>query len=137
MGTQPRRITLVADEMLGYTRTGGIGTATTFLALALGRMGHAVELLFTGTAPSTPIGAEWGALYDGAGVRIRMLPRSGDRIEPGFFRTPHDVGLALEADPPDVVVAQDLAAPAYSALRLRQLGLGLDRTLFVVYCHGG
>ncbi|TMK72728.1 MAG: hypothetical protein E6G50_03470, partial [Actinobacteria bacterium] len=40
-----RRITLVADQILGYFRTGGLGTATTFLALALGRMGHDVEVL--------------------------------------------------------------------------------------------
>jgi glycosyltransferase involved in cell wall biosynthesis len=37
---------------------------------------------------------------------------------------------------PDVVVVQDLAAPAYIALRMRHLGLALENTLFVVYCHG-
>src|ERR671937_271728 len=31
------RVTLVTDELLGYTRTGGIGTATTFLGLAFDR----------------------------------------------------------------------------------------------------
>ena len=51
MAVRPRRVTLVTDELLGYTRTGGIGTATSFLALALGRMGHRVEALFTGDPP--------------------------------------------------------------------------------------
>jgi len=47
-----------------------------------------------------------------------------------------DVDHALQNDPPDVLVTQDLAAPAYVALRRRQLGLGYSNTSFVVYCHG-
>ena len=81
MASQPRRITLVADEMLGHTRTGGIGTATTHLALALGRMGHRVELLYTGDEPRDAIAPRWAELYAGAGVAVRVLRRSGDRPE--------------------------------------------------------
>jgi len=44
--------------------------------------------------------------------------------------------LGLRDDPPDVVIAHDFGAPAYSALRLRQAGLGFEDTLFVVFCHG-
>src|SRR5204862_7382340 len=43
---------------------------------------------------------------------------------------------ALQADPPDVVVLPDRAAPGHAALRLRQLRAGLEDTLFVVFCHG-
>ena len=50
-----RRVTLVAGELLGYVRTGGLGTATTFLSLALARMGHAVDVLYTGAPPSDPV----------------------------------------------------------------------------------
>ena len=126
----------MTDELLGYTRTGGLGTATTFLALALGRMGHRVELLHVGTPPETALGAEWARLYAAAGVMIRSLPRSDATVEPSYFTRMRDVELALAADPPDVVITQDLAAPAYTAIRLRHLGLGFDHTLFVVYCHG-
>jgi glycosyltransferase involved in cell wall biosynthesis len=129
-------VTLVADELLGYTRTGGIGTATSFLALALGRMGHRVEALYTGDPPSAPMLAEWAAVYDKAGVSIRLLQRSSRDVEPPYFARMRDVEDALAADPPGVVVVQDLAAPAYTALRMRQLGLGFEGTLFVVYCHG-
>lgn len=132
-----RRITFVADELLGYTRTGGLGTATSFLAIALGRMGHAVEFLYVGREPDRPMAADWQAEYDRAGVAIRQLTRSGEVIEPAYFATTHDVELELAADTPDVVIAQDLAAPAYAPLRLRQLGLGFGDTLFVLYCHGG
>src|SRR5919204_259951 len=130
------RVTLVTDEILGYTRTGGIGPATTFRALALGGMGHRVEILYPSAPPKAPLGDEWARLYEAAGVVIRMLPRRDEPIAPSYFARMRDVELALAADPPDVVITQDLAAPAYTAIRLRHLGLGFDHTLFVVYCHG-
>jgi glycosyltransferase involved in cell wall biosynthesis len=132
-----KRITLVTDELLGYIRTGGIGTATTWLAVALGRMGHEVKLLAVGDPPTAPMPDEWSRLYDRAGVAVRVLPRSSGRIEPSYFARMRDVEDALASDPPDVVITQDLAAPAYTALRMRHLGLGFGETLFVVYCHGG
>ncbi|HLB18474.1 MAG TPA: glycosyltransferase family 4 protein [Gaiellaceae bacterium] len=133
---QSRRVTLVADEILGYVRTGGLGTATSFLAVALGRMGHSVELLYVGERPPEPMGSDWARLYQSAGVAIRILPRSDTRVEPSYFARMRDTELALRGDPPDVVITQDLAAPAYTALRMRRLGLGFEDTLFVVYCHG-
>ncbi len=131
-----RRVTLVSDELLGYVRTGGLGTATSFLALALARMGHQIELLYAGGQPATPLGDEWARLYDRAGVAIRMLPHRGEAVEPPYFARMRQAELALAADPPDVVITQDLAAPCYTALRLRQLGLAFEDTLFVVWFHG-
>ena len=129
-----RRITLVADELLGY-RGNGLGTTTTFLAVALARLGHQVEVLYLGP-PRDRVVPEWQGLYESAGVAIRAPTPGTDRIEPAHFARPRDVARALEADPPDVVIAQDLGAPAYVALRLRRLGLAFDETLFVVLCHG-
>jgi glycosyltransferase involved in cell wall biosynthesis len=136
MTDRPRRVTLVADELLGYVRTGGIGTATTHLALALARMGHDVEVLYSGEPPSAPLNGDWARSYGTAGVRIRVPERSEERVEPAYLARARDVERALRDEPPDVVITQDLAAPAYAALRKRQLGLGLEGTLFVVYCHG-
>src|SRR5919198_475215 len=123
MATRPRRITLVADEILGYVRTGGIGTATTYLAVALGRMGHDVELLYTGDPPRTPMAEEWARLYGSSGVTVRQLERSERRIDPSYFGRMRDVEDTLAASSPDVVITQDLAAHAYTALRMRDLGL--------------
>jgi glycosyltransferase involved in cell wall biosynthesis len=136
MAVAPRKVTLVADELLGYTRTGGIGTATSFLALALGRMGHRVAVLYIGEPPGAAMSPEWAASYEQASVGIRLLHRADRNVEPAYFARMLDVEHALAADPPDVVVVQDLAAPAYTALRMRQLGFGFEQTLFVAYCHG-
>jgi glycosyltransferase involved in cell wall biosynthesis len=125
------------DELLGHTRTGGIATATTYLAVALGRIGHQVVVLYAGDAPREPMADEWARLYGEANVAVQMLHRSGTQVQPAYFARMLDVEAALRADPPDVVVTQDLAAPAYTTLRMRQLGFGFEHTLFVVYCHGG
>ena len=78
----------------------------------------------------------WLSLYDGR--RNPDSPRSPSKefVEPWHFAQPHSVLLGLQADPPDIVIAHDLGAPAYSALRLRQAGIAFENTLFVVFCHG-
>jgi hypothetical protein len=134
--TQPqRRITLVANELRGFYPAGGMGTATTFLALALARMGHWVDILLS-WQPQRSLDPYWATVYAEAGVRIQRVPDSGERVEPQRFAVMRNVELALRAHPPDIVVVHDLSAPAYSALRLRQFGLALEDVLFVVFCHG-
>jgi len=128
-------VAFVADELLGYAGN-GIGTTTTFVSLALARRGYDVQVLFAGTPPATPVDPEWQQLYDGAGVRIRVVPRSAEEVQPSYFSRSRDVEAALREEPPDVVVVQDLGAPAYTAIRLRSLGLAFEQTSFVVFCHG-
>jgi glycosyltransferase involved in cell wall biosynthesis len=130
-----RRIAFVADELLGYAGN-GIGTTTTFVSLALARTGHDVEILFAGQRSEGPVDPEWQRLYDEAGVSVREVPQGSQKVEPGQFARARDVEAALRSDPPDVVIVQDLGAPAYTALRLRRLGLAFERTSFVVFCHG-
>jgi O-antigen biosynthesis protein len=131
-----RRITLVTNELRGSRPVGGIGTGTTFLALALARMGHDVEILHSGTPPTRAIDPEWNRVYESAGIRVRFVPGGDEPVEPRYFARMPETARALRADPPQVVIAQDTAAPAYVALRLRQLGMGFENTLFVVVCYG-
>jgi glycosyltransferase involved in cell wall biosynthesis len=130
-----RRITVVAHELRGFDPVGGMGTATTFLALALARLGHSVEILLGKHAPQS-IDPSWQSLYDDAGIAIRPVPHAVKAVEPWHFAHAHAVSLGLQESPPDVVVAHDFGAPAYTALRLRQAGIAFGNTLFVVYCHG-
>jgi glycosyltransferase involved in cell wall biosynthesis len=135
-GAGGKRIVLVTNELRGFSPVGGLGTATTYLALALGRLGHRVEILFYGSQPAEAIDPEWAEAYAGAGVLVSQPPPAAEEIEPSHFVRMRRVERALGADPPDVVVTQDIGAPAYAALRLRRLGLAFESTLFVVYCHG-
>jgi glycosyltransferase involved in cell wall biosynthesis len=130
-----RRVTVIAHELRGFHPVGGMGTATTFLALALARLGHSVEILLGKHAPQS-IDPTWLSLYEDAGIGIRPVPRAAKVVEPWHFAHAHAVSLGLQESPPDVVVAHDFGAPAYTALRLRQAGIAFGNTLFVVYCHG-
>jgi len=128
-------VTVIAHELRGFHPVGGMGTATTFLALALARLGHSVDILLGKHAPQS-IDSSWQRLYEDAGVTIRPVPRVEEAVEPWHFAHAHAVSLGLQESVPDVVVAHDFGAPAYTALRLRQAGIAFDDTLFVVYCHG-
>jgi glycosyltransferase involved in cell wall biosynthesis len=130
-----RRVTVIAHELRGLQPVGGMGTATSFLAIALARLGHSVDILLGKHSPEA-IDPDWQALYDQAGVRIRPVPRTEEAVEPWHFAHAHAVSLGLQETPPDVVIAHDFGAPAYAALRLRQAGIAFEDTLFVVYCHG-
>ena len=70
-----RRVTVIAHELRGFHPSGGMGTATAFLALALARLGHLVEILL-GKHALGSIDPEWDELYSGAGVRIRPVPQT-------------------------------------------------------------
>ena len=128
-------MTVIAHELRGFPAAGGIGTATTFLTLALARAGHDVELL-AGVGTPTSVDPHWAGIYERAGVRVRWVPPVEERVEPWQFLHPHGIAIGLREQPADVVVAHDFGAPAYVALRLRQAGLAFEDTLFVVFCHG-
>ena len=135
MSTTGCRVTVIAHELRGFLPVGGMGTATTFLALALARMGHSVEILL-GKHALESIDPTWEAMYRNAGVSIRPAPQSDEPVEPWRFSYAHNVTLGLQAKPTDVVIAHDFGAPVYSALRLRQAGIAFEESLFVVFCHG-
>jgi glycosyltransferase involved in cell wall biosynthesis len=129
-----RRVTLVADELRGI-QGGGLGTVFAFLAIALARIGHEVEVLYFGD-PEHALDPGWAKTYGRWGITVHRLPRAAGRIEPPYFNRLFDIDSALTASNPDVVIAQDLAGAAYVALRRRQLGLGHEGTLFIVRCSG-
>jgi glycosyltransferase involved in cell wall biosynthesis len=131
----PRRITVVASEILGVPGTGGPGTADSFLAIALGRHGHDVELLVAPGRDVSALNEEWRRKFAESNVRVRPLAGHG-AVRPSFLAPAWHIHDALRSDPPDVVVADDWRALGYAALRSRQLGRSLAETAFVLYCHG-
>jgi glycosyltransferase involved in cell wall biosynthesis len=131
-----RRIAILTNELLGLVRTGGAGTATTFLAFALVRLGHDVELLFTDTSTAAAVDPEWSRRYAEHGIRVERLPSAAAAVCPPSLGVPFTVQQVLEEKQPEIIVANDWGGPAYGVLKLRELGLGFTNTLVVVYCHG-
>lgn len=130
----PRRITVVASELLGRAGTGGAGTADSLLAVALGRHGHEVELLVASGREIGTLSPEWVRTYDEAGVSTRVLQRL-EGIRPPYLAPALEVYRALRERPPDVVIANEWRGLAYFALQARRLGLAFEQTAFVVHCH--
>jgi glycosyltransferase involved in cell wall biosynthesis len=130
----PRRIAVVASEVLGVPGTGGPGTADSLLATALARHGHEVRLLVAPGRKVEALSDEWRGIYDGARVEVR--PLGSTDVRPPFLGPTMAVLEALRADPPDVVIADDWRGLAYASLRLRHTGRTFRDTAFVVYCHG-
>src|SRR5437763_673886 len=58
-----RRVTVLGTELRGFWPGGGMGTATTFHALALARMGHSVEILLAHPSGEV-IDSDWEAEYE-------------------------------------------------------------------------
>lgn len=134
-GDASRKVTMLTYELRGLTPVGGMGTATTHLALALARDGHEVEIVL-GWQRAAAIDPYWQDVYTQAGIRVRSAPDTGEHVDSWHFGVMRNVEQALRADPPDVIIAHDFYAPAYSALRLRQAALAFENCLFVVFCHG-
>jgi glycosyltransferase involved in cell wall biosynthesis len=130
-----RRITVVATEVLGRPGTGGAGTADSLLAIALARAGHEVQLLVGSGRAVGPISEEWQPAYESAGVDLRMLDATPD-VKPSYLAPTLEVYHALREHPPEVVIADDWRALAFSALQARRVGLALAETAFITHCHG-
>jgi glycosyltransferase involved in cell wall biosynthesis len=131
-----RRIAIVTTQLLGFDVAGGVGAATTSLALALARSGHDIDVLYVKDRLPQQLDPAWARRYEEVGARVRHVARSAVSVEPPSFWRLRAVERALRDDPPDVVIAHEYGGPAYIAQRLRQLGLGFQHTLFVTYCHG-
>jgi O-antigen biosynthesis protein len=131
----PRRITIVASELLGRPGTGGAGTADSLLAVALGRHGHRVELLIASGREIGTLTPEWTSRYESAGVSVRVLEQLPG-VTPPYLAPPYEIYRALRDEPPDVVIADDWRGLAFAALRARQTALAFGNTAFVIHCHG-
>ncbi len=126
---------MVASELLGRAGTGGAGTADSLLAVALARHGHAVELIVASGRDIGELNPEWSRIYETAGVKVKVLERRTG-VTPSFLAPPLEVFDALTASAPDVAIVNDWRGLGWAALRARHAGLALQRTAFVVHCHG-
>ena len=128
------RITLVSNEILGAHRNGGIGTATSHLALLFAHAGHAVRLHHTGPAPLDP-GDPWALYYRMAGVEVAHRPEGANGLQHALLRESVAVFEALRDDPGDVIIFQDWLAPGHACMVAKRCGLAFADTTLAVIAH--
>lgn len=139
--TRSLRIVMVTPEIVGPVRNGGIGTAFTALARALGAAGHAVTILFTlGEYTESGSIAGWIAQYARDGISLVPLPRhDGPALDAPWDRArAYQVYLWLKKRDGafDIAYFPDWIGQAYYALLARRLGLAFAQTHLVVVTHG-
>ncbi|HUF01672.1 MAG TPA: glycosyltransferase [Gaiellaceae bacterium] len=126
---------VVASELLGAGGVGGAGTADSLLAVALGRAGHEVSLLFARAEHVGTLSPEWERIYAAAGVNVEQLVARA-QVDPHYFTPTVDVFHTLRADPPEIVIANDWRGLTLASLRAREVGRAFSDTAFVLLCHG-
>lgn len=109
------RICLVASEILGAYKNGGIGTATTHLALLLARRGYAIHIVYTGVAPIDYKNA-WIKRCEVAGIKFTNLETRHHEIYPIWLRESCVVFNYLRTTEHDVILFQDWEGLAFSSV---------------------
>lgn len=128
------RICLVCNEILGAHRNGGIGTATSHLAILLAQNGHSVTLFYTGSAALEPI-SPWVSYYRTANVTVCHFPRSTAQISPPWMQQPVAIYEQLQCKSFDVILFQDWMALGHACLLAKRASLAFGRTTLAVIAH--
>lgn len=129
-----QRVCLVANELLGLVKNGGIGTATSYLALTLPTQGYQVDvLLFGGHKPK--LEKRWADRFAAAGVNIEFTP--GDvQNHPAHLTDSTLVFEHLRKRQYDIVIFQDWLGVGFMSMNAKRAGLAFGDTVLAHICHG-
>jgi glycosyltransferase involved in cell wall biosynthesis/GT2 family glycosyltransferase len=129
------QICLVASELLGAHKNGGIGTATSHLACFLAMTGHDVSIVYTGEG-GIDFSHRWVRRLHKVGVRIAHLDVHRLPVFPGYLREATTIFEYLRYAQNDLIIFQDWQGSAFSCINARNAGLAFDRTRLIVIAHG-
>ncbi|GGC50917.1 glycosyltransferase [Chelatococcus reniformis] len=128
------RICLVSNEILGAHKNGGIGTATSHLAVLLAQAGHAVTLFYVGQSPLVETD-RWAAYYAVAKIELCHFPASLARFGPWWIKQPTEVFEQLSHRDFDVILFQEWMAFGHGCIVAKRCGLAFQRTALAVITH--
>jgi glycosyltransferase involved in cell wall biosynthesis/GT2 family glycosyltransferase len=128
------KLCLVSNEILGAHRNGGIGTATSHLAMLLARHGHSVTLFYVGAAALDPL-SPWASHYQAAGIVVWHHPDSPAQIEPQWLRQTVEIYDQLQDRNFDVILFQDWLALGHSCMIAKSTGLAFANTTLAIVAH--
>lgn len=131
------RVCIVTDDLVGPIQNGGIGTANTALAEALGRAGFEVTILFSAGAYSERHSVtHWISDYGSRGIKLVPLPTitqpyiDGDHL----FRS-YEVFDWLRRQHFDVIHFHEWHGRGYYSCLAKQAGLAFAQTTLCVTTH--
>jgi O-antigen biosynthesis protein len=129
------KVCLVSNEILGAHRNGGIGTATSHLAVLLATNGHAVSLFYVGHTP-LDLHDRWAAIYRVANIEVLHFPRSLAPIQPSWMKQPVGIFEQLRRKDFDVILFQDWMALGHACVIAKRAGIAFGTTTLATFAHG-
>jgi glycosyltransferase involved in cell wall biosynthesis len=128
-------VCLATTEILGAHRNGGIGTATSHLAVLLADAGHNVTLLYGGDDP-LEIGSLWHGIYHRFNISVPHLRPRERELEPWVLRHPVTFFEYLRGSSFDTVMFQDWLGLAQACVLAKRAGIAFARCHLSVIVHG-
>jgi O-antigen biosynthesis protein len=129
-------ICLVTTEILGAHRNGGIGTATSHLAVMLADAGNNVTLLYGGDDP-VEFGSLWHGVYHRFNISVRHLrPQECGGVEPWILRYSVAIFEYLRGASFDAVFFQDWLGAAQASVLAKRAGIAFAECHLSVIAHG-
>jgi glycosyltransferase involved in cell wall biosynthesis len=127
-------ICLVSNEILGAHRNGGIGTATSHLAVLFATGGHAVTLFYVGDTP-LDTRDRWAAIYRAMNIDVVHYPGSQARISPSWMKQPVEIFGQLRGKEFDLILFQEWMALGHACMVAKRTGLAFSRTTLATITH--
>ena len=129
------KICLVASEILGAHKNGGIGTATSNLAHFFVESGHQVDVVYVGEG-RIDYGHPWATRLTQIGVTLTHLDIHQKPVFPAYLREATAVFDYLRKTQYGLIIFQDWRGGAFSCIQARNAGLAFAATQLAVIAHG-
>jgi glycosyltransferase involved in cell wall biosynthesis len=132
---QMMKICLVASELLGAHKNGGIGTATSNLAFLYREFGYEVDVLYVGEG-RIDYGHSWIVRLIQAGVNVTHLDIHLKQVFPKYLRESNAIFDYLRSMTYGLIIFQDWRGGGFACVQARQAGLAFPSTRLAVIAHG-
>jgi glycosyltransferase involved in cell wall biosynthesis len=129
------QICFAVVEILGAHRNGGIGTATSHLAVLLADAGHDVTLLYCGD-DALEMGSLWHGIYRRLNIKVVHLRTWEHPLEPSVLRHPVAIFEYLRGASFDVVFFQESLGLGQACVLAKRAGIAFARCHLSVIAHG-
>ena len=128
-------VCFVASEILGAHKNGGIGTATSHLALFMARHQHRVSVLYIGGSP-IDYSHPWIVRCRAAGIEFTHLESRDAEVYPEWLRESSVVFDYLRHKDYGLILFQDWDGCGFASIVARRAGLAFPTTRLGVVAHG-
>ena len=128
------KLCLVCNELLGAHKNGGIGTATSHLAVLFAEAGHDVTVFYVGMGELDLLDP-WVAIYEASNIKVIHYSGSKTRIKPAYMKLSVEVYEQLRTTEFDLIIFQEWKALGHACVVAKRTGLAFGTTTLATITH--